>query len=266
MSAIGVIESIWRYPVKSMAGEKLEKAYLGFPGVYGDRLFAFKSTGSPEAFPYLTARELPEMLLYRPRFSHASGAFQPPNLAAAESLGPGLTPVYGDEEQLRVEVETPSTGVLAVEDPKLANLLREGTGGDHALSLSRTERSQTDCRPLSLVSLQTVRCLEGKVGFPLDERRFRANLYLDLGAAPGFSEDELVGGTLRIGEKASVAVLERDPRCKMITLDPDTGHSSPEIMREVAQAHEGMAGIYCAAIVEGTVRPGDEVCLQDEGT
>ncbi len=54
MSAIGVIDSIWRYPVKSMAGEQLEKAYLGFSGVYGDRLFAFKSTGSPEAFPYLT--------------------------------------------------------------------------------------------------------------------------------------------------------------------------------------------------------------------
>lgn len=262
MSAIGVVDSIWRYPVKSMAGERLDKAFLGFPGLYGDRLFAFKSTGSPEAFPYLTAREQPEMLRYRPRFSHAGGALEPPNLAAAENIGPGLTPVYGDDEQLRVEVETPSAGVLAIDDPKLAGLLREGIDADHALALSRTERSQTDCRPLSLLSLQTVRCLEDKVGFPVDMRRFRANLYLDLGAAAGFSEDELVGRTLRIGEKASVAVLERDPRCKMITLDPDTGHSSPEIMREVAQAHEGMAGIYCAAIVEGTVRPGDEVRLQ----
>ncbi len=43
--------------------------------------------------------------------------------------------------------------------------------------------------------------------------------------------------------------------------DPDTGESSPEILREVAQAHDGMAGIYCAVTVEGTVRPGDEVRL-----
>ena len=140
MSLIGVVDSVWRYPVKSMAGEQLDKAYLSFPGVYGDRFFAFKSTGSPEAFPYLTAREQSEMLRYRPRFSHSSGALEPPNLAAAKSVGPGLTPVYGDAEQLRVEVETPSAGVLAVDDPKLAHMLLEGIGGDCVLSLSRTER------------------------------------------------------------------------------------------------------------------------------
>ena len=51
MSAIGVLESVWRYPVKSMAGQELENAYLAFSGVYGDRLFAFTSAASPEAFP-----------------------------------------------------------------------------------------------------------------------------------------------------------------------------------------------------------------------
>jgi MOSC domain-containing protein YiiM len=47
----------------------------------------------------------------------------------------------------------------------------------------------------------------------------------------------------------------------MITLDPDTAEPSPEILRKVTRAHEGMAGIYGAVLVEGTVRPGDPIEL-----
>jgi uncharacterized protein YcbX len=67
MSIVGRIESLWRYPVKSMRGEELGEAFVGFSGIYGDRLFAFRSTGCPKGFPYLTGREQREMLLYRPR-------------------------------------------------------------------------------------------------------------------------------------------------------------------------------------------------------
>ena len=58
-----------------------------------------------------------------------------------------------------------------------------------------------------------------------------------------------------------VAVLERDPRCKIITLDPDTGEASPEVLETVAKAHEGRVGVYGAVLVEGTVHVGDEVTL-----
>ena len=43
MSIVGKVESLWRYPVKSMRGEELEETFAGYPGVYGDRVFAFKS-------------------------------------------------------------------------------------------------------------------------------------------------------------------------------------------------------------------------------
>ena len=66
---------------------------------------------------------------------------------------------------------------------------------------------------------------------------------------------------MRIGSKAVVSVLERDPRCKMVTLDPDTAESSPEVLRKVAKAHDGMAGVYGAVLVEGSVRPGDTIEL-----
>ena len=68
MKIIGRVESLWRYPVKSMRGEELAEAFAGFAGVYGDRLFAFRSSASPKGFPYLTAREQHELLRYRPRF------------------------------------------------------------------------------------------------------------------------------------------------------------------------------------------------------
>ena len=77
----------------------------------------------------------------------------------------------------------------------------------------------------------------------------------------GFAEDGLVGKRLKIGDKVEIAVLERDPRCKMITLDPDTAEQSPELIRTVTRAHGGMAGVYGAVLVEGSVRSGDAVQL-----
>ena len=65
----------------------------------------------------------------------------------------------------------------------------------------------TDCRPISLFSLQTARQLGEEVGAVLDKRRFRANVYLDLGDPGGFSENELVGRKVRIGSKVVISFL-----------------------------------------------------------
>jgi len=129
----------------------------------------------------------------------------------------------------------------------------------------RSERALTDCRPVSIFSLQSARQLGAETGTPMDKRRFRANVYVDLISAQGFSENEFVGRSVRIGPKAVVTILERDPRCVMITLDPDTGEKTPAILKKVAQAHEGMAGVYGAVIVEGMMRKGDPVELIEAG-
>ncbi len=68
---------------------------------------------------------------------------------------------------------------------------------------------------------------------------------------------------MRIGSKVTVAVLQRDARCMMITLDPDTAEKTPAILKAVAQAHEGTAGVYGAVLVEGMIRKGDSVELLD---
>src|SRR5205814_4545792 len=100
MSIIGRVDSLWRYPVKSMRGEELNEAFMGFSGVYGDRLFAFQSSASPKGFPYLTAREQGEMLKYRPRFRYPDKAAQPHNLTEVETFGGNS--LYGGPADLMV--------------------------------------------------------------------------------------------------------------------------------------------------------------------
>ena len=257
MSIVGKIDSLWRYPVKSMRGEELDEAFASFSGIYGDRLFAFESSASPKGFPYLTAREQQRLLQYRPHFRHPDKAARPINLTEAEKMG--ANPVWADFAELMVDVETPDGKTLAVDDPALIDMIRADIDQKHRLTLMRSERAMTDCRPVSIFSLQSARQLGEETGTPIDKRRFRANVYVDLTSAQGFAENEFVGKSLRIGPKVVVTVLERDARCVMITLDPDTGEKSPEILKKVAQAHDGMAGVYGAFIVEGMLHKGDSV-------
>ena len=257
MSIVGKIDSLWRYPVKSMRGEELDEAFASFSGIYGDRLFAFESSASPKGFPYLTAREQQRLLQYRPHFRHPDKAARPINLTEAESMG--ANPVWADPAELMVDVETPDGRTLAVDDPALIDMIRADIDQKHQLTLMRSERALTDCRPVSIFSLQSARQLGEETGTPIDKRRFRANVYVNLTSAQGFAENEFVGKSLRIGPKVVVTVLERDARCVMITLDPDTGEKSPEILKKVAQAHDGMAGVYGAFIVEGMLHKGDSV-------
>src|SRR5215213_6012966 len=109
MTAVGTVESFWRYPVKSMAGEAIEEAFVGYAGVFGDRYCAVLNSAAPAGFPYLTGRNKGQMLQFRPRFCDQELAARPLNQAAAEQLGPGLTPLYPPPlERLAIDVQTPS--------------------------------------------------------------------------------------------------------------------------------------------------------------
>jgi uncharacterized protein YcbX len=261
MSIIGKVESLWRYPVKSMRGEELDEAFAGYAGIYGDRVFAFKSSASPKGFPYFTAREQRTLLQYRPRFRYPDKAARPVNLTDAESMGAG--PLSADMSELMVEVETPDGKTLPIDNAVLMDMLRADIDQKHQLTLMRSHRAMTDCRPVSIFSLQSAQQLSEETETPIDKRRFRANVYVDLVSNNGFGENELVGRSLKIGPKVVLTVLERDPRCAMITLDPDTSERTPAVLKKVAQAHEGMAGVYGAVLVEGMLHKGDSIEVLD---
>jgi uncharacterized protein YcbX len=261
MGIIGHVDSLWRYPVKSMRGEEMDEMFVGYPGVYGDRLFAFRSSGAPAGFPYFTGRDQRHMIRYRPRFRQPGKAARPINLFDAQQNG--AAPLSASADELMIDVETPAGEVFAIDDPGLTESLRAGLEHGHEISLIRSDRSLTDCAPLSFFSLQTVRQLEKESCSRIDKRQFRANVYLDLPGLAAFAEDEFVGRSLRLGSKVVAAITKRDGRCMMITLDPDTAEKSPPVLKTVAQKHDGKTGVYSAVLVEGLVRKGDSVELLD---
>jgi uncharacterized protein YcbX len=201
------------------------------------------------------------LLQYRPRFRYPDKAARPINLIEAESKN--ANPLSAALAELVVDVETPGGKTLAIDDPALIDMLRAEIDQKHQVTLLQSQRAMTDCRPFSMFSLQSARQLAEETGTPMDKRRFRANVYVDLASGKGFSENEFVGRSLRIGAKAVVTILERDARCMMITLDPDTGEKNPVILKKVAQAHDGMAGVYGAVMVEGILHKGDQIELLD---
>ena len=150
MSVVGTVESLWRYPVKSMRGEELEELFAGYAGVYGDRLFAFESSASPKGFPFLTGRDQRQMIRYRARYRNPEKAARPINQSEAEKLSPNINPVSANAADLMIDVETPTGKTFAIDDPALIDELRADLDGNHQLALLRSEKAMTDCRPLSI--------------------------------------------------------------------------------------------------------------------
>src|SRR5258707_5542459 len=180
MSTIGTVESLWRYPVKSMRGEELGELFAGYGGVYGDRLFAYESSARPMGFLFITGRDQRQMIRYRAHFRNPEKAARPVNLGEAEKLGSGLNPISANESDLMVDVETPDGKTFAINDPALIDNLRLNIDGNHKLTLLRSDKAITDCRPLSIFAVQTAKRLGEETGVTVDKRRFRANIYIDL--------------------------------------------------------------------------------------
>lgn len=234
MQPVGVIRQLARFPVKSMRGEALPATTLTLQGVPEDRRYAFVQTASRSSFPWLTARELPELLTYR-------------------------TSVEGTESP-QVMVTAPSGGKWPVDSPAFRQVL-EGRAG-RPLFLMRDYRGSYDVAYLSLISRQTVAQIALESGTKEDAWRFRPNLLVDLEGGGPFDELKWVGRILRVGAAARIAITETDQRCVMITLDPATGEPSPSILRCVAQQHGQSAGVYANVLTPGEVRLGDVLALE----
>ena len=243
---IGEVASLWRYPVKSMAGESLRAVHLHPAGLFGDRLLALESAGAALGKPLLAGAERTAILLCR-----ASLDLGVPEAAWRD--GEALAPW--------VEVTVPEVGRYRASDPELIRALQHSLKTPHALWLKTSPQPMTDCRPLGLISMGTVRQLSKEFGLPIDGQRFRANLVLKLSDDRGFVEDELVGRRIRLGTDAVIRVTERDPRCRIITLDPGSGEAIPALMRHVARTHDGKVGIYGVTETPGPLAVGDPVLL-----
>jgi len=183
----GIVSGLWRYPVKSMAGEALASTDVSWAGLAGDRRWAFVRPDSQgSGFPWHTIREFPEMSNYVALLSE---------------------PARPDRS--RVLVRTPDGGLYDVTDPRLAAEL--GTG----LRVMRLDRGAFDAMPVSVISDSTVSALCTLAHVPGNELRFRPNVVVTLDSGAPFEEDEWVGSAVRIGA-AIVRMDRRDSRCIIV--------------------------------------------------
>lgn len=236
MQTVGVIRQLARYPVKSMQGEAMASTMLTLQGFEEDRRYAFVQAASRSSFPWLTGRELPELLRYQ---------------TTVEKSG---------SPEVAVTVTTASGEKWPVDSDQLRKTLEARSG--KSVFLLRDHRGSFDIAPVSLISRQTVARIAEETGTKEDPWRFRPNLLVDLASGEAFEELKWVGKTLRIGDKARIAVNEVDERCVMTTLDPATGASTPSILKCIVQRHNKCAGVYATVLTPGEVRSGDTITLE----
>jgi uncharacterized protein len=236
---IGEVKALFRYPVKSMRGELLDVADLGWHGLDGDRRLALRRADVRGGFPWLSASRLPELILFSPqRQDH---------------------PVEGN---LPTHVRTPEGKELPVFSPELAIDIGRRHGAP--VEMMHLDRGIFDEAAISLIASATVSEIGRLSAQPPDVRRFRPNMLIATGRSVAFEEDEWVGGVLSFGDPGTpaIAITNRDERCSMVNLDPDSAHTSPEFLKAIVRERNNKAGVYGTVTRRGRLAVGQPVFFE----
>src|SRR5258705_1827294 len=237
---IGHVEAIFRYPVKSMAGERLEAANLGWHGLEGDRRLAFRRMDDRSGLPWLTASKLPELLRFVPH--------------------------RRDDGEVPTHVRTPDGREMAVFGEELAAEIGRRCGAP--VQMMQLNHGIFDETTISVIASDTVREIGRLAGLSADVRRFRPNVLVRLLRPGPFQEDEWVGGVLSFGEgddAPAVTVTMRDIRCSMVNFDPDSAAPAPEVLKAVVREHQNTAGVYGTVTRVGRLAVGQTVVFHAAG-
>jgi uncharacterized protein YcbX len=236
---IGHVEAIFRYPVKSMGGERLEVAELGWHGLEGDRRLAFRRIDDRSGFPWLIASKLPELLLFAPHRRE-----------------------NGAQGELPTHVRTPDGEEMPVFGEDLATEVGRRHGAP--VQMMHLNRGIFDEASISVIATDTVLEIGRLAGLSADVRRFRPNVLVRLLRSVPFQEDEWVGSVLSFGEgedAPAITVTMRDVRCSMVNFDPDTASTAPEVLKAVVRTHQNTAGVYGAVARIGRLAVGQTIVL-----
>jgi uncharacterized protein YcbX len=237
---IGHVEAIFRYPVKSMGGERLETANLGWHGLEGDRRVAFRRVADRSGMPWLTACKLPDLLLFSPQ--------------RCDGGAPGDIPTH---------IRTPDGEEMPVFGEDLAREVGRRYGSP--VEIMQLNHGIFDEASISVIASDTVHEISRLAGLGLDMRRFRPNVVVRLLRSLPFQEDEWLGGVLSFGdghEGPAVTVTMRDVRCSMVNLDPDSASPAPQVLKAVVRANQNNAGVYGAVTRIGRLAVGQTVVLR----
>ena len=249
------IEAIYISPVKSLALQSADRATLGKHGIYEDRRFFLVS----DKARLVTQREVATLTQVRASYTREPELLRIvfPDGAVAEGAPASSEPITSRFFGVR-DVEG-----FVVEGPWAAAL---SAFAGMPLRLVRAAKSAFDGFPVSIVSSASVEALRTHSGErSIDERRFRPNFYISGCEAHG--EDAWVGSSVQLGATAVVRVAMPDPRCAIITHDPDTGTRDLSTLKMIAayrplESKEVNFGVYASVEHEGEIAVGDEVTPQ----
>jgi uncharacterized protein YcbX len=276
---VGRIAQLWRHPVKSMGGERIERAEIGAKGIPGDRAWAVRdeTRGGIRG-----AKKIPDLMRCRAR--QVGGPGDAPeitlpggetiaadasdaNARLSEALGTKLTlwPLLPETELAHYRRGPPDHADVMTE-------LRAIFGREEGEPLPDLSKfppdlfqyesppgTYFDLAHILLLTDATLRRLQELApASRVDVRRFRPNLLVESSEGPGFPEIGWVGRRVRVGG----AVLKVDlacPRCVMITHGFEDLPRDTALMRTVVREAGQNVGVYASVVTPGGVRAGDEV-------
>jgi uncharacterized protein YcbX len=227
------VAALWRYPVKSLAGEERDVLDLDARGVEHDRAWAFVDPEGGIASGKTTRRfrKVPGLLRHRSRL---------------DGDGP----------------------LVELADGRVA---RPGTAGGDALLASivppgwtlQPERatSHLDAGAVHLVTTATLAALGDAFGERVPPERLRPNVLIDAGTAEGLLEDGWLGRTLAIGG-VELRVTGRTERCVMVGHPQCDLPPRPRLLQAIGRLNEVCAGVYADVVAPGRIRAGDPVILR----
>ncbi|MCU6713103.1 MOSC domain-containing protein [Paenibacillus sp. J5C_2022] len=233
MKPIGRIAEVWRYPVKSFAGESLTSCQVESYGLYGDRFYTFSDESKQGWNSFVTARDIPQMLTYEARLLEDELIVRSPE---------GATFSWGDKllEEMARHARRPIT-------------MRER----RAPHPEYPELMSVDEGSILILLAPMLDKLEQAWGKKLDSRRFRANLIIeteDLAA----TDEAWIGRSLRMGN-AVVKVDSRCDRCSIVTMDPDTTERDASLLKQINEGLDLCFGVYASVKETGIITVGDSV-------
>lgn len=240
--AEGVLTDLARWPVKSLGGESLGAARLDWRGLGGDRAYALLDLREGREGRWLTIRQAPRLLAWSAGYPDAPDD----RLDPADPPPPSL--------------RAPDGRMWGWDDPGLDRALADDLG--MAVRRHRDLGGQQDLRASVLVTTEASRrALADALGRPVELRRFRPNLHLELDAPP-FAEQGWEGGRLQAGE-VTLDLLNPCVRCVIPTRDPDDLSRWPELLRWLHRRNGALFGVNARVVTAGRVQVGDRVAVTE---
>jgi uncharacterized protein YcbX len=251
-SETATVWAIYRYPVKGLSAQALERAQLT-PGqtIPADRIYAIENgpTGFDSTAPAYFPKQRFLMLMRNERLAALRTQF--------DEATHNLSVHWQGAEAAQGDLRTPH-GRAAIENFFARYCSDELRGPAKVLRGEGHSFSDVAKKVVSIINLASVAAVEDAVGLPVNPLRFRANLYV--AGWPSWHEFDLLDRTVAIGKTARVKIIKRIPRCAATDVDPETGIRDLTIPRTLLNTFDHTdCGVYAEVIAPGEIAPGDAI-------